>query len=393
MVYKIGLENEFTGVLNELDYGIFQFESEYYSNQFEDNQNLISFNSKQQFPIVLKELFNNSLAKIVSAQLYDMIMYRYNKILTLLSPNLVYEGYGSLIFNGIHITLSRELVNHLFGINDDLSNLIGKIDINSWRKLLSHHIFGYFRDSNYNFKRREKFIPLNFKEEYLELRFPEAIDFLNPLKFNSLIKYIDTLIIPSKTKLVLNQSRPKTRFERLINIKSEYIGDINEVSKIAKLLITYKAIYLDIENDLDTNNKMHLKIKDVLLYTRNVSFNIEKIVIEINEETPNIREIFEKISNIDFVETYHTKLLERYKKNPNSIFAKLLISSNIKLLKYQTKLYPLLYYPTIHLKRIEQNKFLVNLRLNISVLTDIYFSLCKFKTLTNKLINVKDFSI
>jgi len=302
MEYKIGLENEFTGVLADLDYEIFEFENEYYHNQFEDNQNLISFTSKNQFPIVLKELFNNSLTKIVSAQLYDMIMYRYNKVKVLLSPNLVYEGYNSLVFNGIHITLDRSLVDHLYQINSDLTNLIGKIDINSWRKLLSHHIFGYFRDSNYNFKRREKFIPLNFKENYLELRFPEANDFVNPLKFNSLVKYIDTLITASKTKLVLNQSRPKTRFERIINIKSEYIGDISEISKIAKLLITYKAVYLDIENNLDMNNKTHKKIKEVLLYTRKVSFNIEKIVIEINEETPNIREIFEKISEIDFVE-------------------------------------------------------------------------------------------
>ena len=49
-MFKIGLENEFTGVLNELDYEIFEFENEYYHNQFEDNQNLISFGSKKDFP-------------------------------------------------------------------------------------------------------------------------------------------------------------------------------------------------------------------------------------------------------------------------------------------------------------------------------------------------------
>jgi hypothetical protein len=296
--FKIGLENEFTTNFSLND--LIELESEYYHNQYEDNKNIITFKGKKELPINLLKLHNNSLVRIILTTLANSIPYSHeNKIILKFSPNLVSSDWNSFVFNGIHLTIDKSVVSHVYELSEsELQYLIGKIPLNSWRKLLSHHLHGKYRNSKYRFKRKDKFTPINIKEEFIEFRFVESIDFINPLKFNELLKFIDIFITKSKVRQILKTQKNKKKFEKYISITSEYVGNLNDISKLVEMLKDMDTVYLDAidlyENGTEKQKRFINKLNDNgIVYVNLFKFSVD---IEFDEQLPYIVEEIEKFT-------------------------------------------------------------------------------------------------
>jgi hypothetical protein len=398
--FKIGLENEFTtGNFFDDDYEI---EKEFYNKQFEDNKNLITVNCKEKLlKSCLKKkiikLHNNSIKKILQKKIGSMILNTKKKGIVYFSPSVVSIINNSIVFNGIHLTVDKTpLYEHIYDLSDiQLRYLQASIPINSWRKLLSHHIFGKYRNSIYTFKSREKFIPINLKDRYIEFRFVESLDFINPLKLEELITYLKDISKKKHVQKIVSSKKYKNRFHLLRKIPSDFLINENGITTIEnkyiiKALKIFKAGYVDFSEP--TYNDIQKRILKTLLNKKRIHLKILTLHIRDN----NIINVYKKIKNITTL--YHEGLYRRYTKSPNSPINKLLLYPSLKLIKKSTKYIPIQEFPSVKIKILENNTndFLIQFRITLKVLPFIFDkdTLNNFINVNSDLINIyEDFTL
>ncbi len=175
-VGKIGMELEYIlldnnyNVINDSEYqeyliNEYNLHREFYKFMIELNNYLKQFN--------LNEIYN------VLSEIKTYVICKANEIsknegVVVALSEFPFLAYNSLIFNGFHLHLSINRKNFLLKLPPLWRILYKIIDFKlkfcDLRFLTSYHIWGYVRNSDYNFKRNARYKLLNITNFSLEFR-------------------------------------------------------------------------------------------------------------------------------------------------------------------------------------------------------------------------------
>jgi hypothetical protein len=255
-MFKVGMEIEFCSY--EAHYNIpigdLGLEREYYSNMIEFNNFLMEGKSKEDLEKIIEKIVE--CIKELALEIYDNMK---NKEALWISEYGFCANDG-LVYNGIHLHISvpemeYKYRNGLFSLDRIRKYIVQyKVENNiDLRFLTSHHIWGHYRGSNYQFKQKRKYQPVIWTSRgTIEIRCLNYFDFTE--NKDVLVEYLWNIIcyLNGESNFRIKR-KSKEVFKFLKNIHSEdidydyVIGKLKEFEYGDNVKFEYKE--LDTDND------------------------------------------------------------------------------------------------------------------------------------------------